>query len=83
MILNLVPGKITVKINAKDMIDFKSDILVVVIQTANLAVRFTPIAATTVEVIAIDPSKSLNTTDPTQAKAGYTTTKEQLDYLPV
>lgn len=80
---NLVPGKVVVKVNAKDMLQFRSDILVIVNQTSNLSIRLRPQASATVEIVAIDSSQPLNTTDPTQAKTGLTTNMEVVDDLPI
>lgn len=80
---NLVPGKVVVKVNAKDMLQFRGDILVIVNQTSNLSIRLKPMASATVEVVAIDSSQPLNTTDTTQAKTGLTTNMETVDDLPI
>ncbi|BDU78190.1 Oar protein [Mesoterricola sediminis] len=80
---NLVPGKVVVKVHAAGMMDFRSEVLVMVNQTTALAIRLKPQASTTVEVVAINSSVPLNTTDLDQSKTGFTTTMEQIDNLPI
>ncbi len=80
---NLVPGKVTVKVSAPDMLQFRSEILVLVNQTSNLSIRLRPQASTTVEVVDASSSLPLNTTDQTQAKTGLTTNMEVIDNLPI
>ncbi|NWJ42499.1 MAG: TonB-dependent receptor [Geothrix sp.] len=83
LVANLVPGKVLVKVNIKDMMDFKTEVLVAAYQTAVMAIHLMPQAAQTIEVIAYASTLALNTTDPSQAKIGLTTSMDHVDLLPI
>lgn len=83
LVANLVPGKVVVRIDARDMMEFRSEILVMVNQTATLNIHLRPQAGQVVTVVDVDASLPLNTTDQALAKTGFTTTMEQVDNLPI
>lgn len=81
LIPNLLPGKVVLKVNAKDMTDFRSELLVMANKTSSVSIRLVPAAGKTVEVI--DLSVPLNTTDPSESKMGFATTMDQVNDLPI
>jgi hypothetical protein len=80
LVPNLIPGKISVIVHARDMADFKADANIVVNQLSTLNIVLHPAAQAVVEVVS---ESTVLTVDSNLAKTGLVTDFHQVDELPI